>query len=325
MSLDKLILNVESKYGKGAIMKLDASPQNIEVISFGSLALDIASGVGGVPRGRIVEIYGPESSGKTTIAIHVCVEAQKAGLNVGFVDAENAFDRTYAEALGIVEDRFLLSQPSSGEEALDIVEMLVDSGDVGIVVVDSVAALTPQAELSGEMGDSKMGLQARLMSQAMRKLTAKIKHKNVTVIFINQIREKIGVMFGNPETTTGGNALKFYASQRLEVRRGGSAIKDKEKNEIATPTKVKFKKNKVAPPGRIALFEIRYGQGIDLYAEMRDFAVECGILHKTGSWYSYEDGKLAQGKENMAEFLRSNEEFFDLIREQVVAFYFEEE
>lgn len=305
LTVDKL----EKAYGKGTVMKL-GEKQVIEAdtISTGSLGLDIALGVGGLPTGRVVEIYGPESSGKTTLAIHAIAECQKQGGIAAFIDAEHAFDRFYAEALGVDTDNLLISQPDHGEQALEIAENLIRSGAIDIIVIDSVAALVPRSEIEGEMGDSKMGLQARLMSQAMRKLTSTIGRTGCCCIFINQLREKIGVMFGNPETTTGGNALKFYSSIRLDIRRSGSAIKDKEGNVVGNHVKVKVVKNKLAPPFRVATFDITYGLGISKVGELVDLGVECNILQKSGSWYSYDSTKIAQGREAAKQFFKDNVE-----------------
>jgi len=318
LAVDKL----EKTYGKGTIMKLgDKSVVDTEVISTGSLTLDIALGIGGLPKGRVVEIYGPESSGKTTLAIHAIAEAQKKGGIAAFIDAEHAFDRTYAEALGVDTENLLISQPDNGEQALEITENLIRSGAIDIIVVDSVAALTPRSEIEGEMGDSKMGLQARLMSQALRKLTATIGKTGCCCIFINQLREKIGVMFGNPETTTGGNALKFYSSIRLDIRRSGAAMKDKEGNVVGNLVKVKVVKNKMAPPFRIAMFEIMYGQGISRNGEIIDIASELDIVQKSGSWYSYKNTKIAQGKESSKQFLADNPEVAEEITAQIMEHY----
>ena len=307
---------IEKDFGKGSIMKLgEERIDNIQVIPTGSIALDYALGVGGYPRGRIVEIYGPESSGKTTLAIHAIAEAQKQGGIAAFIDAEHAFDRFYAANLGVNVDELLISQPDNGEQALDIADQLIRSAAVDIIVIDSVAALTPKAELEGDMGDNKVGLQARLMSQALRKLTATINKTNTTCIFINQLREKIGVMFGNPETTTGGNALKFYASVRLDIRKSQS-IKDGE-TIIGNEVKVKVVKNKVAPPFRRAEFEIMYGEGICRVGEVVDLGVDFKILEKSGSWYSYNGSKLGQGKEATKGVLRDNPELCNEITAKI--------
>ena len=315
LALDKL----EKDYGKGTVMKLgDNHIDRVEVISTGSIGLNAALGVGGYPKGRIIEIYGPESSGKTTMAIHAIAEAQKQGGIAAIIDAEHAFDRFYAAKLGVDVDNLLISQPDNGEQALEIVDQLVRSSALDLIVVDSVAALTPKAEIEGEMGDNKVGLQARLMSQALRKLTASINKTNTTCIFINQLREKIGVMFGNPETTTGGNALKFYSSVRIEIRKKGSPIKDGEEAVGALAT-VKVVKNKVAPPFRKAEFEIRYGEGISRVSEICDLATDLDIIKKSGSWFSYNDKKIAQGREAVLTLLRSNQELQDEISEKVLA------
>ena len=305
MTVDRL----EKTYGKGTIMKLgDKQVVEIETIPTGSLSLDIALGINGLPRGRVTEIYGPESSGKTTLAIHAIAECQKKGGIAAFIDAEHAFDRFYAENLGVDCDNLLIAQPDNGEQALEITENLIRSGAIDIIVIDSVAALVPRSEIEGEMGDSKMGLQARLMSQALRKLTGTIGRTGCCCVFINQLREKIGVMFGNPETTTGGNALKFYASVRLDIRRNGPALKDKEGNVVGNHVKVKVVKNKLAPPFRIAEFDILYGNGISKEGEIIDIGVDCDIVQKSGSWYSYKDAKIAQGKDAARNFLLDNPE-----------------
>ena len=307
-SLDQAILQIEKQFGKGSIMKYgDASTiKNIEVIPTGCLALDIALGIGGVPRGRIIEIYGPESSGKTTIALHIIAEAQKKNGVVAFIDAEHALDPSYALKLGVNLDNLYISQPDTGEQALDITEQLVRSAAIDVIVIDSVAALTPKAEIDGEMGDSHMGLQARLMSQALRKLTAIINKSNTCVVFSNQLRDKVGVMFGSPETTTGGKALKFYASIRLDVRKVDQ-VKDGA-NIIGNRTRVKVVKNKLAPPFKTAEFDIVYGQGVSKAGCILDLAVENGIIEKSGSWFSYNDAKIGQGKENAKNFLLQNED-----------------
>jgi len=297
---------IEKQFGKGSVMRLGDSgvASNIEAVSTGSIGLDVALGIGGVPRGRVVEIYGPESSGKTTLTLQIIAEAQKAGGTAAFVDAEHALDPNYAEKLGVNVEELLVSQPDTGEQALEITDMLVRSGAVDVIVVDSVAALTPKAEIEGEMGDSHMGLQARLMSQALRKLTGNIKRSNAMVIFINQIRMKIGVMFGSPETTTGGNALKFYASVRMDIRRIGAIKKGDE--VIGSQTRVKVVKNKVSPPFKMAEFEILYGEGISREGEIIELGVQHGLIDKAGSWYSYGDDRIGQGKENVREFLKAN-------------------
>ena len=314
LAVDKL----EKTYGKGTVMKLgDKKVADVETISTGSLGLDVALGIGGFPRGRVVEIYGPESSGKTTLAIHAIAECQKNGGIAAFIDAEHAFDKTYAEALGVDTENLLISQPDNGEQALEIAEHLIRSGAIDIIVIDSVAALVPRAEIEGEMGDSKMGLQARLMSQALRKLTGTIGATGTTCIFINQLREKIGVMFGNPETTTGGNALKFYASVRLDIRRSGPAIKDKESNVVGNHVKVKVVKNKMAPPFRIAEFDIMYGEGISKCGEIVDIGVDFDIIEKSGSWYAYGGTKIAQGRESAKRFILDNPEVALEIEEKI--------
>jgi recombination protein RecA len=311
-ALAAALSQIEKQFGQGSVMRMgDSRSQNIDVISTGSLALDVALGIGGLPRGRVVEIYGPESSGKTTLSLQVAAEAQKTGGTVAFVDAEHALDPSYAEKLGVDVDGLLVSQPDTGEQALEITDMLVRSGAVDLIIVDSVAALTPKAEIEGEMGDSHMGLHARLMSQALRKLTANIKRSNAMVIFINQIRMKIGVMFGNPETTTGGNALKFYASVRLDIRRTGSIKKGDE--VLGNDTKVKIVKNKMAPPFRIATFEILYGEGISRLGELIDLGVQHDLIKKSGAWYSYGDDRIGQGKENVRQFLKEHPEIADEI------------
>lgn len=298
---------IEKNFGKGSIMKLgDENVQQVEVIPTGSIALNAALGVGGYPKGRIIEIYGPESSGKTTLAIHAIAEAQKAGGIAAFIDAEHAFDRFYASKLGVDVDNLWISQPDNGEQALEIAEQLIRSSAIDIIVIDSVAALTPKAEIEGDMGDNKVGLQARLMSQALRKLTSAISKTNTTCIFINQLREKIGVMFGNPETTTGGNALKFYASVRLDIRRG-TQLKDGEE-VIGNQTRVKVVKNKVAPPFRKAEFDIMFGEGISRAGEIIDLGAELGIIKKSGSWYSYNDTKLGQGRDASKQVIQDNPE-----------------
>ena len=312
LTIDKL----EKEYGKGIVMKLsDEKISDIPAISTGSLGLDIALGVGGLPRGRVIEIYGPESSGKTTIAMHTIAEAQKAGGLAAFIDAEHAFDKTYAERLGINTENLLISQPDNGEQALEIAEHLIRSGAIDVIVIDSVAALVPKAELEGEMGDSKMGLQARLMSQALRKLTGTINKTGCCCIFINQLREKIGVMFGNPETTTGGNALKFYASVRLDIRRIGQ-LKDGE--EIyGNRTKVKVVKNKVAPPFKVVEFDIMYGLGISKVGEILDLGVELNIIQKSGSWFSYNGTKLGQGRDTVRDMIQDNPELMDELEKKI--------
>ncbi len=313
LTMDKL----DKLYGKGTVMKLgDSSVVESDTISTGSIGLDLSLGIGGIPRGRIIEIYGPESSGKTTLAIHAIAEAQKKGGLAAIIDAEHAFDKTYAKALGVDVDSLLISQPDDGEQALDIAEHLIRSGAIDIVVVDSVAALVPRGELEGEMGESKMGLQARLMSQAMRKLTGAINKTNCTCIFINQLRDKIGVMFGSPETTTGGNALKFYASVRLDIRRIGQ-IKDKENNIIGNQTRVKVVKNKLAPPFKTVEFDIIYGKGISKVGELVDMGTDMGIFTKSGTWFSYGGQKLGQGRDAAKQFLLDNPEFGTDVENQI--------
>lgn len=313
LTIDKL----EKSFGKGVVMRMssDDKVEGIDAISTGSLGLDIALGIGGFPVGRIIEIYGPESSGKTTLALHTIAEAQKRGGMAAFIDAEHAFDRYYAEKLGIDTENLLIAQPDDGEQALEITENLIRSGAIDVIVVDSVAALVPRAELEGEMGDSKMGLQARLMSQAMRKLTGTINKTHCICIFINQLREKIGVMFGNPETTTGGNALKFYASVRLDIRRIGQ-LKDG-LEMVGNRTKVKVVKNKVAPPFRVVEFDIMYGQGISKVGEIVDLGVDFGIIKKSGSWFSYNETKLGQGRDAVKDLLKDNPELADEIEKQI--------
>ncbi len=312
LTLDKL----DKTYGKGTVMKLgDKAIVEVESIPSGSLGVDLALGVNGYPRGRIIEIYGPESSGKTTLTLHAIAEVQKTGGIAAFIDAEHAFDRNYAKKLGVDVDELIISQPDNGEQALEIAENLIRSGAVDIVVIDSVAALTPKSEIEGEMGDSKMGLHARLMSQALRKLTATISKTNCTVFFINQLREKIGVMFGNPETTTGGNALKFYASVRIDIRKS-SSIKEGE-NVIGNRAKVKIIKNKVAPPFKTAEFDIMYGEGISKVGEILDLGVEFEIIKKSGSWFSYEDTKLGQGRDAVKQVLKDNPELAEELEEKI--------
>ena len=314
LTLDKL----DKTYGKGTVMKMgDKAIEEVETISSGSLGIDLALGVGGYPRGRIIEIYGPESSGKTTLTLHAIAEAQKAGGIAAFIDAEHAFDRNYAEKLGVDIENLIISQPDNGEQALEIAENLIRSGAIDIVVIDSVAALTPKSEIEGEMGDSKMGLHARLMSQALRKLTGTISKTHCTVFFINQLREKIGVMFGNPETTTGGNALKFYASVRLDIRRS-TQIKDGD-NVLGNRTKVKVVKNKVAPPFKIAEFDIMYGEGISKTGEILDLAVEFEIIKKAGSWFSYGETKLGQGRDAVKSLIKDNPELADELEVKIIA------
>ncbi|MBM3346671.1 MAG: recombinase RecA [Betaproteobacteria bacterium] len=315
-ALQAALAQIEKQFGKGSIMKMDSQAlQDVQVVSTGSLGLDIALGVGGLPRGRVIEIYGPESSGKTTLTLQVIAEAQKMGGTAAFIDAENALDPQYAAKLGVNIDDLLISQPDTGEQALEIADMLVRSGSVDVIVVDSVAALTPKAEIEGEMGEPQMGLQARLMSQALRKLTANIKRTNTMVIFINQIRMKIGVMFGNPETTTGGNALKFYASVRLDIRRIGSIKKSDE--VIGSETRVKVVKNKVAPPFREAIFDILYGRGISREGEIIELGVNAGIVDKSGAWYAYNKERIGQGKDNAREYLVEHPEIAEEIEAKI--------
>jgi len=316
-ALDAAMAQIERAFGKGSIMRMGAraGDEQIEVISSGSLGLDLALGIGGLPRGRIVEIYGPESSGKTTLALHAIAEAQKRGGTCAFIDAEHALDPTYARKLGVDVDNLLISQPDAGEQALEIADTLVRSGAVDVLVVDSVAALVPRAELEGEMGDSHMGLHARLMSQALRKITGSVSRSNCMLIFLNQIRMKIGVMFGNPETTTGGNALKFYASLRLEIRRIGQ-IKDRDE-VVGNQTRVKVVKNKLAPPFRQVEFDIMYGEGISKVGELIDLGVKAGVVEKSGSWFSYDSQRVGQGRENAKQFLRDHKEIADAIELKV--------
>ena len=313
LTLDKL----DKTYGKGTVMKMgDAAVQEVDVIPTGSLGLDVALGVGGYPRGRVIEIYGPESSGKTTLTLHAIAEAQRNGGIAAFIDAEHAFDRYYAEKLGVDIENLIISQPDNGEQALEIADNLIRSGAIDIIIIDSVAALTPKSEIEGEMGDSKMGLHARLMSQALRKLTSSISKTNCTVIFINQLREKIGVMFGNPETTTGGNALKFYASVRLDIRRS-TQIKDSNSEVQGNKTRVKVVKNKVAPPFRMAEFDIMYGMGISKVGEIIDQGVNYEIIKKSGSWFSYDDTKLGQGRDAVKILLQDNPELMEELEQKI--------
>ena len=313
LTLDKL----DKAYGKGTVMKMSDSPVvDVDVISSGSLGLDVALGVGGYPKGRVIEIYGPESSGKTTLTLHAIAETQKAGGIAAFIDAEHAFDRFYAQNLGVDIDNLIISQPDNGEQALEIADNLVRSGAIDMIVIDSVAALTPKSEIEGEMGDSKMGLHARLMSQALRKLTGSISKTNCTMIFINQLREKIGVMFGNPETTTGGNALKFYASVRLDIRRS-TQIKDSNGNVMGNKTRVKVVKNKVAPPFKLAEFDIMYGEGVSKVGEILDIAVEFDIIQKSGSWFSYDETKLGQGRDAVKQMINDNPDLMDELETKI--------
>ena len=315
LTLDKL----DKAYGKGTVMKMsDSTVVDVDVISSGSLGLDVALGVGGYPKGRVIEIYGPESSGKTTLTLHAIAETQKAGGIAAFIDAEHAFDRFYAQNLGVDIDNLIISQPDNGEQALEIADNLVRSGAIDMIVIDSVAALTPKSEIEGEMGDSKMGLHARLMSQALRKLTGSISKTNCTMIFINQLREKIGVMFGNPETTTGGNALKFYASVRLDIRRS-TQIKDSNGNVMGNKTRVKVVKNKVAPPFKLAEFDIMYGEGVSKVGEILDIAVEFDIIQKSGSWFSYDETKLGQGRDAVKQMINDNPDLMDELETKIKA------
>ena len=319
-ALDAALSQIEKQYGKGSVMKLgDTSHMQVETVPTGSLSLDIALGAGGVPKGRIVEIYGPESSGKTTVALHMVAEVQKRGGIAGFIDAEHALDPVYARNIGVDIDNLYISQPDNGEQALEITETMVRSGAVDIVIVDSVAALVPKAEIEGDMGDSHVGLQARLMSQALRKLTSVVSKTNCIVIFINQLREKVGVMFGNPETTTGGRALKFYASVRLDVRRTEALKQGGE--VIGNHTKVKVVKNKIAPPFKEAEFDIMFGQGISTIGDILDLAANCGIVNKSGAWYAYNDAKIGQGRENAKQYLKENRQICDEIERKVRAYY----
>ena len=319
-AIESTMAKIEKEFGKGSVMMLgENAKMNLEVISTGSLGLDLAIGIGGLPKGRIIEIYGPESSGKTTVALHAVAEAQKAGGVAAFIDAEHALDPAYAKALGVDIDSLIISQPDTGEQALEITDTLVSSGVVDIIVVDSVAALVPKAEIEGEMGDSHMGLQARLMSQALRKLTSSINKSKTITIFINQLREKIGVMFGNPETTTGGRALKFYSSLRIDVRRIDSIKQGDE--IIGNRTRAKIVKNKVAPPFRQCEFDIMYGQGISKVGELVDLAANIDVIKKSGSWYSYNDNKLGQGRENVKAYFLENKDIMDEVEKKVRDFY----
>ena len=313
LTLDKL----DKTYGKGTVMKMGDSPdENVEAIPSGSIGLDLALGVGGYPKGRVVEIYGPESSGKTTLTLHAIAECQKKGGIAAFIDAEHAFDRFYAEKLGVDIENLIISQPDHGEQALEIADNLIRSGAIDMVIIDSVAALTPKSEIEGEMGDSKMGLHARLMSQALRKLTGSISKTNCTVVFINQLREKIGIMFGNPETTTGGNALKFYASIRIDIRRS-TQIKSSDGAVIGNKTRVKIVKNKVAPPFKLAEFDIMYGEGISKVGEIIDLCVNAEIINKSGSWFSYEGTKLGQGRDSVKALLRDNPDLCETLEKKL--------
>ncbi|MFN4147118.1 MAG: recombinase RecA [Runella sp.] len=324
-ALQTTIEKLDKAYGKGTVMRLsDTKVMDVEVVSTGSVGLDLALGIGGLPRGRIVEVYGPESSGKTTLAMHCIAEAQKAGGLAAFIDAEHAFDRVYAQKLGIDTHNLLISQPDNGEQALEIAEHLISSGAIDIIVIDSVAALVPKAEIEGEMGDSKMGLQARLMSQALRKLTGVINRTNCCCIFINQLRDKIGVMFGSPETTTGGNALKYYASVRLDIRRIGQ-IKESADNITGNRTKVKVVKNKLAPPFKVVEFDIMYGEGISKVGEIIDLAVELEIVKKSGSWFSYEGNRLSQGRDAVKQLLKDNPELTEELEAKIRAKVSEDE
>lgn len=316
-TIDQILGDLQKKHGKEAIMALDSKPLEVETISTGSLAFDLASGIGGFPRGRIVEIYGPEATSKTTLSIHHAVEVQKAGYLIAYIDVEHAFDRQYARSLGLDDSKTLFAQPNSGEDALNLVEDLLKTKSLGLIVVDSVAALTPAAEIAGEMGDSKMGLHARLMSQAMRKLVGAAESTKCTLIFINQLRMKLGVMFGSPETTSGGEALKYYASIRIDMRKNGQATKDKAGIGVGQGIKGTFKKNKLAPPGTVAETLVVFGEGIDKNAELVDLGEQFEILEKKGSWYGYQGGNLAQGKEGMRTFFKENPDFADLIEQAI--------
>ena len=319
-ALDMALAQIERSFGKGAIMRLGKQEAlDIDVISTGSLGLNIALGVGGLPKGRVIEIYGPESSGKTTLALHVIAEAQKAGGSCAFIDAEHALEPSYAKKLGVNIDDLFIAQPDTGEQALEITDTLVRSGALDVLVVDSVAALVPRSELEGEMGDTHVGIQARLMSQALRKLTGNIKRTNCMVIFINQIRMKIGVMFGSPETTTGGNALKFYASVRLDIRRVGSVKKKNDDNVLGNQTKVKVVKNKVAPPFRVVIFDILYGSGISYFGELVDLGVAAGMVKKSGSWFSYKEDRVGQGRDAAIEFMKKNPEKAEELKNAILA------